>query len=171
MQEQDTWHISWHWWGFLYLLLWAFLEHGLNEITRTWVQTLLDDCMWCQWLLATLRRYFKQTLGVLDLLLFFLSLVPISVFIVDLNMWHVLLTSTDDYELGCTALKHRNNDNDLGKLEKWFGFNKRNLKKDRRKHLFVQTTRLHPCSISGKLLPLLIAGKLLLDTQSRKGEI
>lgn len=120
-----------------------------------------------------MRRYFKQTLGVLDLLLFFLSLVPISVFIVDLNagLWHVLLTSTDDYELGCTALKHRNNDNDLGKLEKWFGFNKRNLKKDRRKRLFVQTTRLHPCSISGKLLPLLIAGKLLLDTQSRKGEI
>lgn len=45
------------------------------------------------------------------------------------------------------------------------------LKKDRRKHLFVQTTRLHPCSMSEKLLSLLMAGKLLLDTQSRKREI
>lgn len=73
-----------------------------------------------------MMRYFKQTAEVLDLLLLlllFLSLVPISVFIVDLNagLWHVLLTSTDDDKLGCTVLKHRNNDNDLGKLEKWFG--------------------------------------------------
>lgn len=42
------------------------------------------------------------------------------------------------------------------------------LKKDSRKHLLVQTIPLCPYSMSGKLLSLLMADKLLLGTQSRK---
>lgn len=55
---------------------------------------------------------------------FFVSLVPLGIFIIDLDagLWHVLLTSADDIKLGGTVLEHRSRtENDLGKLKKWFG--------------------------------------------------
>jgi len=53
---------AWHWHGFLTISR-VVAQRGLNVITRKWVWTLLDDCSWCQWFVATLQRCFKQGLG------------------------------------------------------------------------------------------------------------
>lgn len=74
---------------------------------------------------ARFRTVFSVVFFSLFVLGFFLViLVTLDIFIIDLNsrLCYVLLSSADDIKLGDGALEHRSRtENDLGKLEKWFG--------------------------------------------------
>lgn len=64
--------------------------------------------MACGHIAEILQARFRVVWGLLLLWVFFVNLVPLGIFVIDLNggLWHVILSSAADVKLGGTALEH-----------------------------------------------------------------